>query len=216
METQLDYEADVLLAVFPSASVAAEAERTLEAAGIESSQSPLTPGRYQLADMRSGSRFRAGIGAAIVGAIVGGGIGAGFALWLFGASGMVIAGLAVAGAFGGAIVGSMFGIERVSRYDDNVATSMQISPESSAVVVRARIPPTGAHESAREIVERAGAVALLDVPTYEATVRGTTEPTVVESTSAGDAAAAPQGASFGPTRARGVDEGNQESHKPAA
>lgn len=137
-------------------------------------------------------------------------------MWLFGASGMIIVGLAVAGAFGDAILGPLFGIERVARYDDNVATSIQIGPESSSVVVRAHIPPTGTRESARDIVERAGSVALLDVPTYEARVRGTTEPTVVESTSAGDVAAAPQAAPFGPTKVRGVDERNPGSHRPAA
>lgn len=61
METQGDDEADVLLAVFPSANVATVAERAVEAAGIESSQSRLAPGRYQLADRRLASRFRAGI-----------------------------------------------------------------------------------------------------------------------------------------------------------
>lgn len=110
---------------------------------------------------------------------------------------MIILGLAVAGAFGGAIVGPLFGIERVSRYDDNVAGSMQLGPESAAVVVRARIPPTGASEGARDLLERAGAVALLDMPTYQAGVRRTTDATVVESTSAGDGAAAPRAAPFG-------------------
>jgi hypothetical protein len=100
METQVEYEAEVLLAVFPSARAARDAQRGLDAAGIPSSESLLSPGRYQVADPRLGDRFRASIGAAIVGAIIGALIGAGVALWFnqFGGVFAVIVGLAVGGA----------------------------------------------------------------------------------------------------------------------
>lgn len=193
MQTQLDYEAEVLLAVFPSPAAAADAERALGAASIPNTESPLAPGRYQLADRRFRQRFRESIGSSIIGAIVGLLIGFGVAAWLFGGGVAVIVGLAVAGAFCGSVVGPLYGIARTSRYDDDVAPTTLVEPGSTAILIRAE-PPVGSIANARNMLVRAGAVALLDVAAYEARMRGTTEPTVVDSTSAGDSAPPAQAA----------------------
>jgi hypothetical protein len=216
METQVDYETEVLLAVFHSGSAAAEAERALHAAGIESRQSLLAPGRYQVADERLGKRFRAGIGSATVGAIVGAAIGAALAMWLFSGSLMVIVGLAIAGGFGGALVGPLYGIGKAARYDDDVARTTEIDPSTEAVLVETRSPATGTRGNAREILQRAGAIALLDIPAYEARVRGTSAPTVVEATSAGDSAGSPEVPRFGPTQVQVEDEQTSEHRRSAA
>ena len=186
MQTQQDYEADVLLAVFPSRAAADAAERALAYAHIRCAEAPLGPGRYQLADRRLGHRARAVVGAAIVGAVLGAVLGAIVGVLLFRANPVVIVWLAIAGLIGGAIIGPLYGIERAAHYDDNVARSTQIAPHSSAVLVRAESPRVGAHGSARDIVARAGAIALLDVSTYEARLRGSGSGSVVPSTSAGD------------------------------
>jgi hypothetical protein len=212
MQTQLDYEADVLLAVFPSATAAADAERALGAASIPSTAAPLAPGRYQVADRRFHHRFRESIGAAIIGAVVGALIGVGLAAWLFGGDVAVIVGLAVAGAFCGSVVGPLYGIARTSRYDDDVAPSTLVEPGSTAVVLRAE-PPVGSIATARDLLVDAGAIALLDVAAYEARVRGSLEPTVVESTSAGDSAAPAAVPRYGRTETREPDE---HGHRPAA
>jgi hypothetical protein len=186
MQTQQDYEVDVLLAVFPSPAVAEAAERALADADIASTEVPLAPGRYQLADFRLRRRARAVVGAAMVGGVVGAAVGAVVALLLFGTYPIVTVWLAIAGLLGGAIIGPLFGIERASRYDADVARSTDIAPDSSAVLVRAEASRVGAHGSVREIVEGAGAVALLDVPAYDARVRGAGATSVVLATSAGE------------------------------
>jgi hypothetical protein len=186
MQTQQDYETDVLLAVFPSPAAAEAAERALADAHIACREVPLGAGRYQLVDRRLAHRARAVVGAAIVGSVAGAVLGAACGLLLFRANPVVIVWLAIAGLIGGAIIGPLYGIERASNYDANVARSTQIAPDSSAVLVRAESPRVGARGNARDIVLHNGAVALLDVSTYEARLRGSGATSVVASTSAGD------------------------------
>jgi hypothetical protein len=212
METQEDYEAEVFLAVFLTATAARDAQRALEAIGVPSRQSPLSPGNYQVADARLGSRVRASIGAGIIGAVIGALIGVGLAVWLFGAGLAVIVGLAVAGAIGGAIIGPLFGIERTSRYDNDVASTIDVTPGSAAILVRAEAS-TGTGGHARRALADAGAIALLDVSAYEARTRGTAEPTIVASTSAGDAAAPGNVPRLGQ---RHVQETDKHAPRPAA
>jgi hypothetical protein len=128
----------------------------------------------------------------------------------------VVVWLAVAGAAGGAIVGPLFGIARAARYDDDVARTLDVAPDTSAVIVRTHTPAAGTHGSARDILERAGAVAFLDIPTYEATLRGSTKPNVVESTSAGDPAGFQQSPQFGEVQVPSQPDENPEHHRPAA
>jgi hypothetical protein len=215
MQTQEDYEADVVLGAFLSAESARSAVRALHAAGINAGEAPLAPGHYQLADVRVVSRMRTVLRAAIVGAIVGAVIGVVVAVLWFGSNLYVILGFAVAGLFGGGIVAPLFGIEQASRYDEDVARTIDIVPDSAAFVIRAETAPAGARASARQILERAGTVGILDVATYESTLRGSTEPTVVESTSAGDSAA-PQAPRFGRGQVSAAEDVESKRDRHAA
>lgn len=186
METQVDYEAAVDVGLFRSAEAASAAERRLVAAGIGASVSPLAPGRYQVADPRLGSRFRAGIGAAVVGAVVGAIVGALIGIVFFHADVAITFWLAFAGAGGCAILGPLYGIGRVSRYDDDAAASVTVGPGEAAFAVRAERSRTGAGGNARLVLREAGAAALLDVTAYEAQMRAPAGDAIVDATSAGD------------------------------
>jgi hypothetical protein len=166
METQTEYEADILLAVFSSDRAAAEAVSALHGAGIQSSQSSLAPGRYQLADVRLRRRFGAGVVAAIVGAIIGAIIGILLEVWLVGRGYDILFWFGVAGAAGGAVIGPLFGIARESKYDDDVARFTQIDPGHTATLVRAQAE-VGTLNHARHILARCGAEEFLDVPAYD-------------------------------------------------
>ena len=186
METQVDYEADVHLAVFRSRDSAEIAARALRTAGIEHTQSALLPGRYQMADLRLRRYTRSIVGAAVAGAVVGALIGVAFALWLFGPAWHIATWLGVAGTGGGAVIGGLVGLQVSARYDADVARTIEVAAESSAVLITTRTTQASpGHGQVREILQRAGAVAFLDVPSYEAHERAAVGRTVVESTSAG-------------------------------
>ena len=187
METQADYEADVNLAVFRSQDAADIAARALRTAGIEHTQTALLPGRYQVADPRLRKYTRSIVGAAVAGAVVGAIIGVAFGLWLFGSAWHIATWLGVAGAGGGAVIGGLVGLQVSARYDADVAGTIEVAAEPVAVLITTRTShasPGHAHE--REILRRTGAIALLDVPSYEAQARAAGAPAVVESTSVGD------------------------------
>jgi hypothetical protein len=172
LETQLDYEAVVHLAVFRSVESAQAGDEALRAAGIEHTLRPLLPGRYQVADPRLHTYTRNIVGAAIIGAIIGALIGIVFAVRLVGAEWPTAFFFAVAGAGGGAIVGSLVGLEMRARYDADVARTIDVPAEPAAVLISAYTGPTSPnHSRVREILEQAGATTFLDGPSYTAGVR---------------------------------------------
>ena len=119
METQADYEAVVLLAVFRSAEASQAADVALQSAGVEHTQHPLQPGRYQVADPSLRTYTRLIVGAAIAGALFGAIIGVVVALRQVGADGLAVFWFAVAGAVGGAVIGGLIGLAMRAQYDDN-------------------------------------------------------------------------------------------------
>jgi hypothetical protein len=180
VQAQVDYEAAVHLAVFRSESSAEGANRALEQTGIEHTLGPLLPGRYQVADPRLRRYTRAIVGAAIAGAVVGVVVGIGLALWFFGAAWQIATWFAVAGAIGGAVIGGLVGLQVRARYDADVAEVIDVPTQPPAFVITAYTQ----RSDVRAILERAGAVAFLDVASYEARERPA-RGTVVESTSSG-------------------------------
>jgi hypothetical protein len=126
LETQTDYEAVVLLAAFRSVESAQAAEKALQAAGIEYKQRPLQPSRYQVADPRLRNYTRIIVGAAIAGALVGALSGIVIALLLAYAQWPAPFFFAVAGAGGGAVIGSLIGLTVRAQYDDDVARTIVV------------------------------------------------------------------------------------------
>jgi hypothetical protein len=172
LETQTDYEAVVLLAVFRTAESAQAADKALQAAGIEHTQSPLQPGRYQVADPRLRNYTRVIIGAAIAGAIVGAIIGVVVALLLAYAQWPAPFFFAVAGAGGGAVIGGLIGLMMRAQYDDDVARTIVVEAEPPAVLISTYTSRTSPnHAKVRTILEQAGATAFLDGASYAAGVR---------------------------------------------
>lgn len=95
---------------------------------------PLGAGRYQLADRRLRKNTRAALRAAAVGAVLGAAIGGGAALWLLGASVQTVVWLAIAVAGGGSVIGGLVGVQFSGGYDDDVAPSITISSDASAIL----------------------------------------------------------------------------------
>jgi hypothetical protein len=187
METQIDYEAEIHMAVFRSAEPAEVAARALRSAGIEHIRTPLPPGRYQVADPRLRRYTRAVIGAAIVGGVIGAIIGAGLALWFFGIATQIATWFAVAGAGGGAVIGGLVGLEVRARYDADVAATVDVTSEPGAIVITTHTTQaSGSGAKARKILREAGAVAFLDVASYRARERAAQGPAIVRSTSVGE------------------------------
>jgi uncharacterized membrane protein len=186
MDVQVDYEAEVQLAVFMSARAAETGDRALSAAQIEHTLEPLGPGHYQLADRSLAVYARAVVGAAIVGAIIGALIGVGLALFFFGAATQIAIWFAVAGVVGGAIVGSLIGLGVAARYDNDVGVSIVVPAEPQAFVITTHTTQASPHHRrVRQILAGAGAVAFLDVARYEHERQGADTGVIVESTSVG-------------------------------
>jgi uncharacterized membrane protein len=188
MDVQVDYEAEVHLAVFRSARSAEAADRALISAQIEHTLSPLAAGRYQLADRSLAVYARAVVGAAIVGAIVGALIGIGVAIWYFGAATQIAVWFGVAGVVGGAIVGSLIGLGVAARYDNDQGLDIVIPEDPQAFVITTHTTQASPHHRRlRQILKDAGAVAFLDVGSYEHQRQAAETNVIVESTSVGGA-----------------------------
>jgi hypothetical protein len=83
-----------------------------------------------------------------------------------------LAGLAVAGALGGFVVGGMTGAITRTRWDRDVAGFLIVPPGSNSVLVIARASPAPARRETGHVIGflvRAGARALLDPTAYYAT-----------------------------------------------
>jgi hypothetical protein len=83
-----------------------------------------------------------------------------------------LAGLAVAGALGGFVVGGMTGAITRTRWDRDVAGFLIVPPGSNSVLVIARANPSPARRETGHVIGflvRAGALALLDPTAYYAT-----------------------------------------------
>jgi hypothetical protein len=172
LETQVDYEAVVHLAVFRSAESAQTAHEALSSAGIEHTQRPLPPGRYQVADPGLRTYTSVIIGAAIIGGLVGVVVGILFALRLTGAESQAEVWFALAGAGGGAIIGGLFGLAKRAQYDDDVARTIEVPAEPSAVLISTYTSPTSPSPTrVLQILEQNGSIAFLDVSVYSAGVR---------------------------------------------
>jgi hypothetical protein len=172
LETQTDYEAVILLAAFRSVESAQAADKALQEAGIEHTQSALQPGRYQVADPRLRTYTRVIVGAAIAGALVGAIVGVVVAVRLVGAAWPTAFFFAVAGAGGGAIIGSLIGLAMRAQYDDDVARTIEVAADPPAALITTYIRRTGPNQArVHAILEQAGAIAYLDGPSYAAGLR---------------------------------------------
>jgi hypothetical protein len=167
VETQIDYEAEVHLAVFKSAASAKAAGRALRQAGIEFTRGPLDPGRYQLADPRLRTYTVATLWAAAIGAIVGALIGIGVAVVTVAGALIVALWFALAGAGCGAIIGGLIGLQAKAQYDEDVAKTIDVAPDGAILITTHATTANGGGVKARKILRQSGAVAFLDVPSYE-------------------------------------------------
>jgi hypothetical protein len=169
MQPQVDYEAEVHVALFRSEETLTSTERRLYQFGIDHLRVALPPGEYLLADPRLRKHARAAILGSVIGAVLGAAVGAGLAGWLFGAAVHIITWLAVAGAGGGAVIGGLVGVQFSAEYDDDVARTVTIAPGETAIALVTHTPQAArGHGQVRTILRRGGAVAFLDVPSFEA------------------------------------------------
>jgi hypothetical protein len=175
MHPQLDYEMEDILAVFDNPDAAREAvRRAREIVGDPHRVMavPLPRGRYQVADLSVQEIVHGAMRTARKSVPLGTLAGLGMAaLALPGAGAVAMAGMALAGAVGGLVVGGMTGAIARSRWDPNPADVLTVPPDSQAMLVIVRASPAPARKETSRVLSvlaRAGAVAFLDPAAYYA------------------------------------------------
>ena len=167
METQSDYESELILAVFPTLEEAERGVLQLAQQHVRTDGArhmPLLPGRYDLADGTLGEEVSAVVRGAEIGVPAGAVLGLGAAATLLGgASPEVMAGLAAGGAFVGGVLGALEGAVLRARFDDNVAAVHVVRDGSNDVLLVVHIASAdGSGARARRALHAAGAMAFLD------------------------------------------------------
>ena len=173
METQVDYETELTLAVFRSGAEANEGIKRVRAIGVPAQaigRESLAPGRYVVED----SELREGTAGARAGALFGAAIGAAVGLGVTeiasGAARATAPGLAVACAAVGALFGGFVGSIVRAHFDDDVARMLALPPSEPGVLVVVHSGGGLGTETAhlRAALAGAGAIGFLDAGMFDA------------------------------------------------
>ena len=175
MHVRYDYETEDILAVFDNPEAAREAVRRVRQAIGDPHRAiavPLAPGRYQLADVSLQEVVHGAMHSATTSVPLGALAGIGLAAVAVPAAGPVaLAGLGLAGAIGGLVVGAMTGAIKRTRWDRDPAQFLEVPPDSEYMLVIVEASPAlGRRETSRVmgILTRAGAIGFLDATAYYA------------------------------------------------
>jgi hypothetical protein len=175
MHVRYDYETEDILAVFADPDTARKALRRVRhvlgdphrAVGV-----PLSPGRYQLADPSLPEVVHGAMQAAGVSIPLGALAGLGLAAAAVPAAGpMALAGLGLAGAIGGLVVGGMTGAIKRTGWDRDQAQFIEVPPDSQHMLVIVEASPAPARRETSRVVNiltRAGTIGFLDPTAYYA------------------------------------------------
>jgi hypothetical protein len=164
MRVQSDYETEVTLAVYAQVGHVRSALQALRQIGVKTSTirlASLYPGTYQCVDPSGADQVSGVLRGAGIGAPIGALLGLGMAVLVRALTADVYLWLAVAGCGAGALVGSMVGFARRARYDDDLAQTITVQDDHSALLVRVEAPAWLARTARREL-KRTGAIAFLD------------------------------------------------------
>jgi len=175
MHVRYDYETEDILAVFDNPDAAREAVRRVRQAIGDPHRvtaMPLPPGRYQVADLSLPEVVHGAMHMAAKSVPLGILAGLGLAAAAVpGAGALALAGLGLAGAIGGLVVGAMTGAIERTRWDRDPAQFVEVPPDSEYMLVTVEASPApGRRETSRVmgILVRAGALGFLDPGAYYA------------------------------------------------
>jgi hypothetical protein len=175
VRVRYDYETEDVLAVFPNPDTAREALRRVRQALADPHRAiavPLSPGRCQLADVSLQEVVHGAMQTARLSVPLGALVGLGLAAAAVpGAGTLVLAGLGLAGAIGGFVVGGMTGAINHTRWDRDPAQFLEVPPDSQYMLVIVEASPAPARRETSKVVgilTRAGAIGFLDPAAYYA------------------------------------------------